>query len=569
MSNQSTQQNAPFRIESLDLPFSPRVRIDWFGPLEGGAEKSVVVVVSRWNGFLETIGDFEDRCLEVRLPIAFLPLLRIGDIWEKGVRCDRIERTRERFDSLQIDASTSKTFAIRANLASPPEPANFAIPFSQYDGYKKHLGSQVVRVQIDSTRFLVVPSMELFRFYFGASGLLLKTMVSGSVPPHELLSGARIDRQTGIANINLRQRMPRIAGPVLARIALDDAANYAFRQIISSGRTASINGEPWYPRMGFPISGSTNLEALGFWFEQGDEKTFVALQLLSCSHPFPFEKLFIHYQDSSGSDAPQKVTLNVRPKSAEGGDRRTLNLASRPISKSSGLTVSIDGDGEDPEPFPDLLNKPVKRGGDVQVTVRPIEELPPNSASLGGVQGHALHGADAVSSGRKWAVEIPDLLLLLIAMLEEKGWASIPFPNGTIATSLMTDALPSKSIGRCKVWFAPLQFRPDQKAEARYLALAVLDTPLLRDLPELAALNMQDGSAWDLTIRTKDVLAATQWGAAQGDAYEPTHEARYFSSAEIEEAISSSNLAVLLSDIEQLHGQGQPLTADLDAPLSD
>lgn len=179
-------------VENKDLPSisaSPKGesawRIDWFGEIAfpdrtmRRAQPSALVHLSRvidedyradpsvlLDPASTTPSQFQRK---VWVSVGTLCILRVGDIW----RCQKLEFQTdyelETFESVQIDETTATL--VKAGLS--PEAGAFLLPSAEHPWHMNCTHSYCVTVAIDDKRSLVVPCIELIRFYFGSSSSLL------------------------------------------------------------------------------------------------------------------------------------------------------------------------------------------------------------------------------------------------------------------------------------------------------------------------------------------------------------------------------------------------------------
>lgn len=367
-------------------------RIDWFGDVRsygrtGGRLPLVNIVVSRWRGLAKTDEiQHPRRKAAISVPMAFLRLLRIGDIWAGGnyYGSDQTIR-REEFLGIEI---TDGAFDVKP--AGFPilsgSGAFYPLPFGQIDAHRGHTGACCVRISLPGRITLIIPCMEMIRFYFGASGALLSRLFSGALASQRLFTSARINPVTGIGNIDLAHGLPGVAATTVGRIAFDSHARRAMHWIVNSGTSAAANRERYYPKTTFPFRGRTDLTAEGRWLEHGDCRVFLAERLIRCTHPFPFKALFYTSQvNLLASRATLRKSANRSPRPPAGDiDRRSSNdivLAENTVAPAL-LPCRIDvADHAAVGPFPDLLQKPVRRvrskrsGFGSKAVSQPLDEL--------------------------------------------------------------------------------------------------------------------------------------------------------------------------------------------------
>lgn len=347
-------------LESLNGPH----RVEWFGQIYLGTVTSVAVVFSPWGADPETgeLHSSSNKRSTLLVPVSYLRLFRIGDIWDKcRYTGQRDNQTRETF-CLDIQEDTVKVMPAGVPVDEDAPKPVFPLPFAVFAGHKDQTNAHCVRVALDDRTMIIIPCMELVRFYFGGSGSFLKRIFSGAFALDRLYSYARLNKVTGAGTIDLAEDLAGPAATTVARIAFDKQARSAAAWIVNSGIATASRKQPYYPKTSFPFHGKTDLLVDGRWFETHGYRVFLAERLLSCSHPFPFDTLFYTIKRSSLN--PQKLYGSLPPESkgefmdAKNGLDMTLNGGEvsstlQPVAVPAG--VDID------DPFPDLLAKRVRR----------------------------------------------------------------------------------------------------------------------------------------------------------------------------------------------------------------
>jgi hypothetical protein len=247
-----------------------------------------------------------------------------------------------------------------APLNDDPRHPEYPLPFSKFGGHRENTHAHCARIALDDHSTLLVPCMELVRFYFGASGSFLKRLFSGAFALDRLYSKARLNHQTRTANVDLAEDLSGAAAATVARIAFDCQARRAASWIVNSAVAAAANGSRYYPKTSFPFLGETDLTADGRWIEHGSRRIFLAEQLVRCTHPFPFDSLYY----TTCKSPLNKPTL-IRPAMADHGveqdatDFTDVNLSEQAVSNHlQPVGIAMD---DDIEAFPDLARKKVRR----------------------------------------------------------------------------------------------------------------------------------------------------------------------------------------------------------------
>ncbi|WP_295983320.1 hypothetical protein [uncultured Variovorax sp.] len=207
------------------------LRVDWFGNIGnslrfGPGQRTLKLSCSLWRPGLGWTSDVGDDRQAIEIPIAILPHVRLGDIWKDGSLVESVPLTRLVFEDLLVDEQTAEVVPSVLPYSPPDGASSYVLPFGAFDAHRAHTRSWVARVQVDPGTVLVVPSLELFRFYFGATGSVLESVMSGADAEQRLYHAAYISRTSNAANIVLGMGMPAAAAPTVARIALDPVCNY-------------------------------------------------------------------------------------------------------------------------------------------------------------------------------------------------------------------------------------------------------------------------------------------------------------------------------------------------------
>lgn len=349
---------------------SAPLRIEWFGDVSyagrsGGRSPMVAVTLARGHqGQWIRTDIVDDSPLTASIPIAYLRLLRIGDIWVSGQRVGTDPgSTRITFENLQIDDSTTSVLPAGLPVAEDGGKPTYLLPFSDFDGHRGHTGAFCARVKLPDGALLVVPCMELIRFYFGDSGLLLKRLFSGATATDNLYLSAWRSDVSGAAHLTLAPGLPFPAARTVARIAFDRRAAKAAAWIAKSGVTAAVHSERYYPRTTFPFKGETNFTAEGRWLGGDERRVFLVERILQCSHPFPFEWLFARTTaELAGEGRPGSSGRGKSSRRDAEPRRHKKDLLENFVTRAL-LPMAVIADDIE-APFPDLAGKPVHRMAD-------------------------------------------------------------------------------------------------------------------------------------------------------------------------------------------------------------
>jgi hypothetical protein len=300
---QPSQKRGDLRIGAF--PSGPEHwRIDWFGQIAfpnrmmRRSQPSVLVHLSQ----LANVGVLDDPALLLS-PSATLPVQRqakrwvsvgtmmtlgVGDIWSDRSFVTSPTYESETFLRLLIDDSTASM--VRAG--EPHEDGSFLLPFGSHPWHAANTRSSCIHVALPDGRAVIVPCMELIRFYFGSSSALLAKLFMPPLTKDALFTDFQLS-VSRMMKLRLAAGIPHASASDIARIAGDPVAWRSAAWVGTSCLRDSTAGEAIYPQMRFPFRGVTDLLTTGKWLPgpTGSRQTFLVYQLRSCSYPFPFRVL--------------------------------------------------------------------------------------------------------------------------------------------------------------------------------------------------------------------------------------------------------------------------------------
>jgi hypothetical protein len=210
---------------------------------------------------------------------------------------------------------------------------------------------------------LIVPCMELIRFYFGTSSNLLHKLFTAPLRKEMLWSEKSFDPATGHLHLKLANKISGASASDIGRIALSKEAWRSAAGIYASCVAATSQRRTAYPYTGFPFTGRTTLQASGRWlsFAGEPDSTFVVYRLQSCARRFPFETLSYEVDAlKAHRDAQKRASAegdkdgSVWPRKSSGSGKPAVS-GYDPDVKKSGATRKMLNNAK----FPDLSNKSI------------------------------------------------------------------------------------------------------------------------------------------------------------------------------------------------------------------
>ncbi|MFA6062314.1 MAG: hypothetical protein WC736_06845 [Gallionella sp.] len=293
---------------------------------------------------------------EAWLSIGTLPMVGVGDIWQDG---ERVAQPDYQHESFGVHIANSWADIIKAGLSVEE---NFLLPLNEHRWHRGATQSYCVCISMKDGKRLIVPCMELIRFYFGTSSNVLHKLFSGPLQDEMLWHEKSFDPANGHLHLKLASRISGASASDIGRIALSHEAWRSAAGIYASCIAATSQKRTAYPYTGFPFTGRTTLQVSGRWLSFAGEpnSTFVVYRLNSCNHRFPFETLSYEadalkahrdVQKQAGAVGGNSSGLLIRK---NGTDKPTVS-GHDPDAKKSGATRTTFGKAK----FPDLSNKSV------------------------------------------------------------------------------------------------------------------------------------------------------------------------------------------------------------------
>ncbi len=295
-----------------------------------------------------------------------LPLLRIGDIWRDGKLEASPDYQLETFADLRIEDSTISLVKAGLNL----DEQGFLLPLAEHPWHMQCTHSYCVLADLPDKRRLIIPCVELIRFYFGSSSSLITKLFLPPLARRSLYSNAQFDKIKGHLTLELAEKISGASAADLGRLHLDPVAWRAALHVGTSALKASLASQHVFPQAFFPFEGATTLIAAGKWLSLGDaaDVTFIVYNLRSCTHPFPFRSMRYRIPDGQGEPAASKSETNAG-KNAQtrmaARDSTSQSIVEQDASnRLSSRTKTVRAEPR----FPDLIKKHVWKNKTLRTT---------------------------------------------------------------------------------------------------------------------------------------------------------------------------------------------------------
>lgn len=240
----------------------------------------------------------------INIGIGQLPLVSTGSIWRDGLCQEILAGKYEIIKNLIISPQTTRIIT-----ATHKENGKNIIPYKSYRIGKAGAGSKLIAIERNGDPFaLLIPVMELVRFYYAVSTNLAHAIFSGSLQhnPDSIINVSRTYYRAEDDRffLGLRDHISDEEGWIIARILHSKEAFLSYCKIHDTVLKNTINNKFLHIESNFPFTGKTNLEARVKWIQQSDDSPWrcLILSLERCSAPFPYSTLTV-IRDNDGTGA--------------------------------------------------------------------------------------------------------------------------------------------------------------------------------------------------------------------------------------------------------------------------
>jgi hypothetical protein len=351
-------------------------RVEWFGevdlnpqvPSEPTIEVTLIPLrepeINPYTIYKESAYKADARRL-VRVGVGLLPCLYIGSLWQGGKQLETPKFAPWDFNELLITPQTARI------TDSYQEPGMITEEF--YPAASSCVKAKYLVVDLDAERHdghqhskLIIPCVEVARFYYMTSTQLSREIISGGLATNSnnVFDPRRTRRpgEDGVGFVQLRPTTKDINRNIVGRMALSKIANRNARNINSSLIRNALEYDCAVLEARPPFEGYTDLKVQGRWLRDvNGSYHYLVYQIVSCTAPFPFDQLDWG-RDNDGTSAGEKD--KSRPIAYAGGVKRPVRLMEQ--EESERLITSVEEPSLDYEVvnvelesdrFPDLRNK--------------------------------------------------------------------------------------------------------------------------------------------------------------------------------------------------------------------
>lgn len=293
-------------------------RIDFFGYLKHTNQPLIRVWLSKVYNEFSSITDRKHAAFNsVKLtdfkhqhfsdvPISYLLILRIGQIWKNGSLHLSPSYRETRLNSVEISEKNCTT-VLASSYEDVAEPNSnykkreYYLPKTHHP-YHEHCTKTSCEIVVHNGRKYIFPHIVLIQAYFQLNSWAFTQLFEFGIALDNLFYPQNTFCEDRKATVQLRPKVKDVSAPIIARIAFNKWANRAAKKISESITLQHQKGWSLTPATTFPFRGRTNLELRGKYLPDN----FVVYDMISCSSAFPFDELDF-YRDNAG-----KVLNNSR-----------------------------------------------------------------------------------------------------------------------------------------------------------------------------------------------------------------------------------------------------------------
>ena len=335
--------------EISNFPHDGRLwRVDWFGQVTRASHKelepNIEVQLSPFVGnpkypvAKDSVANKEK--IIVPIGVGLLPYVFIGSIWKnRSLQSMSLYKYIEEKEQIEFADHSMK-------IMRPIDNVNGQSLISDsYHVIAPGSGLEARCLTVSHRgipAYLIIPQIELIRFYYFASGELAISLFNGILQNSSSLFDPKNEEDhnsQGSFAFDLPNEYHKSDTRILARIAASNIARRNAAKIHQSLMIHSANKEYGHPATYPPFIGRTRLKVYGKRIRSGGHWRFLVCWIDSCSGKFPFSSLI-----AMSDKIPAEVSNNPDEKTNNANTEETVRRTSakQTIQKGSKIDPSID-----------------------------------------------------------------------------------------------------------------------------------------------------------------------------------------------------------------------------------
>lgn len=448
--------------EALDFPGYWVIR--WYGKLRSLPESKPqdlrLLVYLRQIAHAEQnpneCGRMEGAFVTATLPIGELTRLPLNSVLHNGLLLPQFPMLEEEHKTtLELDGNRN-SLRVFDRFGKDERTGQLIIPCDQRfrrESDDEHNGWFIGFRKNDDPYAVVVPAVEVFRFFYATSDVMAKAMVSGHILDFDthMWSKERSENPGGRAVIWLRKRMLDTDARFLARFAFNDYARLQAGEIFTRAAAQGHRERMICALPPFDHPANFNFRYRNLGGPKGDRK-FVT-RIVWCDCPPPYSEL-IWDRDNDGRFDPanraERPPTKFKPSLIPGPSKRDKSPSTFSKSAPSGLVAPARlREKEITDRFPAFKNVPCKKAPQTETktkadperekqTVRSsvkhsvvpgsgVGDTPIGKAFIEGVEVQDNKAALSDQANPSIGAAHYERILIALLAIEEKGLASVDF----------------------------------------------------------------------------------------------------------------------------------------------
>lgn len=346
---------------------------------------------------------FQTERAITQVGIGYLPYLALGSVWQnrKPAKCEILFPEK----IFEIDVDTQKFISTSDWAFGGRIIAREKYPF--YANWRAVADTKLVAVEYGGDSYgLLIPPLELFRFYYATSTNLAKAACWGefqnAYDPDD--SGEMSD---GSYRIHLLEYMDKHDAWTLARYIHSPAMQYQMEQFHRKIQISQVNSGslPFNPikdlECGFPFGGKTTIRGLAIDVSNSMQPRWLVLRLTGCTKPLPFgdivavkdeEYLDCQGGESDGNEAEGEAVRKIYSQVKEPKQGDVFKSDTEPSRKLKPLEVQMPEDRFDGLKGKKLIKPPpvmIERGNATTIVLPEEQETIDGLGSGDGTWGNS------------------------------------------------------------------------------------------------------------------------------------------------------------------------------------
>ena len=302
---------------------------------------------------------------KVQVPVSYLKVLRLGDVWHKGTRVPLAhdKSMLAAFSNLHIDDTNTQTLISSAYIGNK----NYILPFSHHPYHSSATKAYCEVITLPNGNIIVIPHYVILQAYFSTSQYVFTQLFKFGLDLGSIYDSASsyIDNE-GSAFVLLKKWTHDKAAPEVARIAFDKQAYSAVSGISKQFVLQKNRNEPIRPKTKIPFSGITNLDVFGKWCPVEERMAFIVYDILNCTAPYPFNALE-HFRDNPGDKGENNTSHSLKLSNGGGPSKpkpkpvNDHNVELKPENEPSNQIDELELMSREGTRFPDLMGKEITK----------------------------------------------------------------------------------------------------------------------------------------------------------------------------------------------------------------